>query len=63
MKKPSFNKILLPIGLLLISLTFVVDHFIKLGDFTDGVLKGLGIGIILVSLYRSKYRPTGSQGA
>jgi hypothetical protein len=47
--------LLLPIGLLLMSSTFVIQHFSKVSDFTDGLLKGVGIGLMLLALLLPKF--------
>ncbi|NCD69378.1 hypothetical protein [Mucilaginibacter agri] len=43
-------RFLIPIGLLIISASFVVKHFAAVPDFADGFLKGIGIGILVLSL-------------
>ena len=48
-------RFLLPIGLLLLSASFILKHFFVLPDFADGFLKGIGIGIIFISLIRQWY--------
>jgi len=53
--RPLFPvKYMLPVGLLLISASLILRHFIKMPDFVDGALKGMGIGIIFLSLIKSK---------
>lgn len=37
-------------GLLVMSLSFVLSHFITINDFLDGLIKGIGIGLIIYSL-------------
>jgi len=37
-------------GLLVMSLSFVLSHFITVNDFFDGLFKGIGIGLIIYSL-------------
>jgi hypothetical protein len=43
-------RFLLPIGLFLLSASFMVKHFVTLPDFANGLLIGVGIGIIFLSL-------------
>jgi len=48
-------RFLLPIGLLLLTASFFFKQFLVLPDFADGFLKGLGIGLIFISLIRQWY--------
>ncbi|SFQ45544.1 hypothetical protein SAMN04515674_12019 [Pseudarcicella hirudinis] len=50
-------KILLFIGLLIISATFIISYYSEISDFTDGILKGTGIGLILLALLPQRFRP------
>lgn len=43
-------KFLVPIGLLLLSASFILKHYTQLPDVADGFLKGLSIGILFLSL-------------
>jgi hypothetical protein len=43
-------RFLLPIGLLLISASFIINHFVVIHDFAHGLLMGVGIGITFLSL-------------
>ncbi len=45
---------MLLVGLLLISASLILSHFVTMPDFVDGALKGVGIGIIFLSLIKSK---------
>lgn len=45
-------KFIIPIGLLLLSTSFIIEHFFIVPDFFDGILKGVGIGIILLALIK-----------
>lgn len=45
---------MLTVGLLLMSASFILSHFVKMPDFVDGALKGVGIGIIFLSLIKGK---------
>ncbi len=46
---------MLPVGLLLLAASFILKHFFILPDFVDGFLKGIGIGIIFISLIKQWY--------
>lgn len=52
MKPPLFFRLMLPLGLLLISASFLVSHFFKINDSLRGFLAGAGIGLMLVSLIK-----------
>jgi len=41
---------LLPVGLLMLSASFIIKHIFTLPDFADGFIKGAGIGVIFLSL-------------
>jgi hypothetical protein len=43
-------KFLVPIGLLLLSLSIVLRQFAHLPNFVNGFLGGLAIGILIISL-------------
>jgi len=45
---------MLPAGLLLISASLILRHFVTMPDFADGIFKGVGIGFIFLSLIKSK---------
>jgi len=49
--------LLLPLGLLLMSCTYILSHFIVVPDALDGFLKGVGIGLMILSLVLRKYKP------
>ncbi len=53
----SKNLQLIVIGLLTISSSQVVEHFLKMPDLVSGILMGIGIGIMILSLLRQKLRP------
>ena len=42
--------ILLAMGALVISLSFILKHYVTLSDAADGFLKGAGIGLMIVGL-------------
>jgi hypothetical protein len=42
--------IILAIGVFLLSATFVLRHYFTINDFSDGILKGIGIGLMIYSL-------------
>lgn len=53
--RPLFPvKYMLPVGLLLISASFILSHFVAMPDFWDGMLKGVGIGIVFLSLTKGR---------
>lgn len=43
--------ILLITGLLIMSASFILRHYVELTDATDGYIKGVGLGFILLSFY------------
>jgi hypothetical protein len=49
-KMKGKNLVLLIIGILLMSMSFIISHYIALPDFTDGLIKGVAIGLMIVSL-------------
>lgn len=51
MKNSNAFKFFLPIGLLCLSISFVVKHFLNVPDVFDGFCKGIGIGLILLALF------------
>ncbi|SHN11620.1 hypothetical protein [Mucilaginibacter sp. OK098] len=48
-------KFIIPLGLLLLSASFILKQFFVLPDFADGFLKGAGIGIILIAFIKQWY--------
>ena len=42
------------IGLFIISGSTIVSHYLHISDFADGFLKGIGLGLILVSLFSKR---------
>ena len=42
------------LGLLVISISQIIAHYIKLSDFISGTITGIGIGLMIVSFLRSK---------
>lgn len=51
MKKISRkNLVLLAAGALLMSMTLILKHYFTINDFLDGLLKGVGIGLMIYSL-------------
>jgi hypothetical protein len=42
--------LLLILGTLIMSLSFILKHYMMLTDLTDGLLKGFAIGLLIVSL-------------
>jgi len=57
MKKLSKNHLmLLPIGLLVLSASFILKGFVHINDFVEGLLKGGGIGFLFLSMMlRARY--------
>ena len=50
-------RFLLPIGLLILSAGLMLRHFATLPDFANGLLMGVGIGILVLSLiYKGKVK-------
>ena len=47
MKTQVLQKILLPAGLISLSASFIIEHYVKLSDFTSGYIKGTVIGLLL----------------
>lgn len=54
MKPLTRVKYMLSTGLLLISASFIFSRFFAMPDFADGLLKGVGIGLIFLSMIRSR---------
>jgi hypothetical protein len=52
--KSRTSFLLLPVGLLIMSSTFFIRRFTEVTDFTDGALKGMGLGLILLALILPK---------
>ncbi|WP_375561135.1 hypothetical protein ACE193_00850 [Bernardetia sp. OM2101] len=51
MKRPNKNYILLVVfGVLLMSLSFIFQHYTHLPDIVDGILKGTSIGLLLLGI-------------
>ncbi|EHQ28783.1 hypothetical protein Mucpa_4698 [Mucilaginibacter paludis DSM 18603] len=58
-KKLPPAKILIAIGLLFMSATLIIQHYVSLPDTWLGALMGFSIGIMIVALVKKKVRPTG----
>lgn len=58
MKRSNKSYILLVVfGVLLMSLSFIIQHYIPLPDMVDGILKGTSIGLLLLGgVFLSKER-------
>jgi hypothetical protein len=56
MNKQKSNRtfILLAIGLLVMSSTFILQRLTGLTDFAEGAIKGVGLGLILLALILPK---------
>ncbi len=52
MKKPALW--LLFVGTLFMSATLVVRHYTPVTDFIDGILKGIGVGLMILALIKQK---------
>lgn len=50
--KTQLTNFLLPLGLLLIACAFIITHYIKLADGISGFLFGVGIGILLLAIFK-----------
>jgi hypothetical protein len=51
------KRILFATGLFCMSASFIVSHVLHLNDFFDGLLKGVGLGLMLFSFpYKKKIR-------
>ena len=48
-------KFMLPSGLFIIAISFILTHFLNIPDWANGFLKGMGIGIIGISLIKQWY--------
>lgn len=48
---------LLSLGLIIIVISQIVSHFIKLPDFLNGSFMGIGIGIMILAVIRKKLNP------
>lgn len=47
-------KFIVAAGIFIFSLSFVITHVFHTPDAVDGLLKGIGIGVMLLGLERSK---------
>lgn len=52
------TQILIPLGILLIAMALLLEHFLELPDVLYGSLMGIGIGILIVPLMCKKIKPT-----
>ena len=48
-------KFMLPAGLFIFAISFILTHFLNIPDWSNGFLKGMGIGIIGISLIKQWY--------
>ena len=53
-KRKSF--LLIPIGLLIISASYIFSHFFNLTDLTKGSILGVGIGLFLTSIILRNFK-------
>lgn len=58
MKRPTRNyAMLIVFGVLLMSFSFIIHHYINLPDIVNGILKGTAIGLVLLGIiFLSKER-------
>ena len=54
MKLPLKYRLMLPLGLLLISASMIVAHFFKIEDSYRGGIIGIGIGLIIISMIKQR---------
>ena len=47
--------ILRSVGMFIIATSQIVSHFIELPDFTKGLFVGVGIGMLLLSIFFGKF--------
>jgi len=51
MKRINKNSLtLLSLGITLLSLSFIIEHYFLLSDGANGLLKGVSIGLLLLNL-------------
>lgn len=43
--------LLLALGAILSGSSIIVRHYVDVSDFTDGMLKGIGIGVMIYSIF------------
>ena len=55
--KQNQRGIFLFIGLMIISISQIASHFIKLPDLALGSLTGIGIGVMFLAFIRQKQSP------
>lgn len=58
MKKISKKntRLLMVIGVLVISITLIITHYLKLSDFAQGVFMGIGLGLLFLSLKFGRFK-------
>lgn len=52
MKNQFPARLMAAMGLIIISASFFVRHYTQMPDFADGLMKGIGIGMIVVALIK-----------
>jgi len=52
--KTNHIKILIAVGLLIMSISQIIAHYVKLSDFILGSIAGCGIGLLLLSFLKTK---------
>lgn len=52
--KTNQGTILITAGLLVMSTSLIVTHYVPLPDFISGIMFGVGIGLMLLSFFKTK---------
>ena len=52
MKKDNLTRLLIPIGLLLVSGASFLNRYMQLPDFITGLLQGAGLGLMILFLIK-----------
>jgi hypothetical protein len=55
---PLRVRILVPLGLLLVTVPSLVNHYILISDFFRGLITGLGIGLEIIGIIKLKEHKT-----
>jgi hypothetical protein len=48
--KKRIAKLLPALGLIVLAATFIINHYLRPGDFAGGLLSGIAIGLIIVGI-------------
>lgn len=57
MNQQKKTRILIIAGILLLSISQITSHFLEISDWAKGLLMGVGIGILVLSILFNSYRP------